>query len=647
MGGMLALCLLGALTSGLAWELNHGLLLAGAGLLMLLFPPVVRLPWLWWGLALAALIAGGLAFLPASVWGVPEWRAGLEAAGLDTGTRQVVQVREALEMAALQGLVLLVGLWLLGHRAADAALPGWVLGFTLTVAAYAGLSLVLREAGALSGHNQHFGFFPNRNHTATLLAMGAMTGFASLVQAIRDKRWGSLGFSALGLAVCLMAVFGWSISRAGLLLVAIGLVLWLPNLGRGYLGQHAGKAIALLVLAAGGLFLLTDNGLKQRLEDQLEEIAPVDSAELAGTAAGPGEKAGFDAGAPLDFRVLIWRDSLCLIRHAPWSGVGPGQYAAVIPFFRDATLERDDSDALHPESDWLWLAAESGLPAALIVLVLVGAIGFAGWRSGRAGRRRALRLGCLVAAGLLAVHGIFDVPGHRVPLAWTAALLAALALPAGDRHRRPAGWPFRLLGLPVLGAGLWLLSVMHAEPPTGSVAGLGSRMRHEVRALYREDQARLQTARESGQSYDPAPAEDPLQQALDRIDPALERLPMDRTLWHWKGYLALHYDDKYAQVEQAFRIERALDPDWIGAPLRQARSWLPQDVERTRELWQDALARAGRIDERIGEDSGNGAASDRTRQKIRQMARGRTEYAEFLEGIEAGEDRKSPEAGGS
>ena len=59
-----------------------------------------------------------------------------------------------------------------------------------------------------------------------------------------------------------------------------------------------------------------------------------------------------------DYRALIQGDAVQLTRAASFVGVGPGNFAAVFPFYRTASW--NEKRAVHPESDWLALAAEFG-----------------------------------------------------------------------------------------------------------------------------------------------------------------------------------------------------------------------------------------------------------------------------------------------
>lgn len=583
---LLVLCL-GWFSAAAAWDLSHGLLFTAAGLLMLVFRPRAALPRSWWLLAGLFLVGAALAFLPAGWFGLPPWRDSLAALGVATGPLQAMQPRHAGETLAVFAVALVVALWLAGHRTDPPRLARAVLWFSLAVAGYAVASYVRhRNAPGAS-----FGFFPNRNHSATLLAMGSVCGVASTVQAIRDKRWGLLAAALAAGGLCLWATLAWSASRAGVLLLAAGLLVWLACLGPRYLGRHAARALGLLVVLVAGAFLIADSQVKQRLAASSEKIDDIQ--------AEPADKPTLDQLGEVDFRVPVWRDTVAMIAAAPWSGVGAGQFATVFPQYRRHTTVANDSDCAHPESDWLWLAAETGVPATLALLALAGVAAWYALRHTLNGRRRALRAGCLAGALLLAIHAFFDVPGHRIPLAWAAALLFSLSLPAPDetRSRRPPGWPLRLAGAAVLAAGVWLLgSAYSLAPPPALVAGPAART--EAQRLFREDRE-LQLATEAaGKTYEPPPGQDRLEQALALLKRTAATLPLDRRLWRLRGFLALHFDDPDYDnfAKRAFAIERALDPTWVRGPLEQGLAWAPIDPEQAASLWAEALARARQLD---------------------------------------------------
>ena len=53
----------------------------------------------------------------------------------------------------------------------------------------------------------------------------------------------------------------------------------------------------------------------------------------------------------------------------------------------------------------------------------------------------------------------------------------------------------------------------------------------------------------------------------------------------------MNFSDEEAIADQAFAVQRLLEPDWPEVPFRQGLAWLEIDSVRTITLWQDALRR--------------------------------------------------------
>jgi hypothetical protein len=295
-----------------------------------------------------------------------------------------------------------------------------------------------------------------------------------------------------------------------------------------------------------------------------------------------------------------------MIRHESWAGVGAGQFAQVFPQYREKTNASNDSKCLHPESDWLMMLAETGWPATLCLAVGVIAVFLTAVRQARRGRARFLRMGCVVAALLLGLHGIFDVPGHRVGLAWAAALLLASSLrsptlsgsESGPGPSRLSGHCWRGLGGVLTLAGIFLI---HAQWTQRSVlpSVQVSQAMIEAKRLYDQDQVAYDRAKADGRDYQPTPAEDPIETALLRVKQAIDVTPLDPYLHHVRGALALHYDDKLAIADQSFAIQRRLDPTRVNLAMEQALAWSTQDPQQVILLWKEALRRASDEDARL------------------------------------------------
>lgn len=631
-GGMWALLFFGNFLVAGPWAGFHGVFLGIVGLLMLLRPPAIGLPRAWWILAAVFVIAGSAAFLPANWFAMPEWRGRIQTLGVATGPMVAIQARQAAEALSMFGITVFTGLWLAGHRPSQSQLRLWALAFTVGVAVYAILSKVMQNSLPVTGGELRYGFFPNRNHTATYLAMGTLCGLGNVLQALRDRRFLSMGVALVATTFCLWAVAGWSVSRGGVVLVIIGCIIWLPMLGRGYLGKNGLRALGLIGLAGAGLFFIADSGVKERFSKTVEKVGNV-VAPTANPSPAEG-KPELESTRDLDFRIPTALDTLGMIRDFKWTGIGAGQFYYIFPQYRNLTAAVNDSDNYHPESDWLWMAAEVGVPAALALAALVILAVSLSLRSILGGRDRALRGACLVAALLVPIHGIFDVPGHRITLALSAAFLFALSLraPSSDAMpRSPRRWPFRLAAVGLLVVAGFLIRAQWWAGPQPALM-IAKTTLAEARHLYQEDQASANVAKvEDPQAIQPPDAApDRLEKALGLLEQARNAAPLDRGILRYQGFLALHFEDENAAARKAFQIERELDPTWVEAPLQQALAWSNSDLEETARLWGEALRRARWLDQH---HPGSHWSEARTRARMREQVRGKPHMEQRLKAL--------------
>ncbi len=609
--GMMLLALLALAFPEMAPQALLGTLWAGAGLLMVLLPPEVRVPRTWIWLALGFVGCAAIGFLPREWFDMSPWRGDLGALGLDTGRRVFVETPLATEALVGFAVTAVVVLFMLGHRVGTLLLHWLVIGFILGVAGWTVAALVAHKPEGL------FGFFPNRNHTASLLAIASLAGLGAFAQAVRLRAAWKIVLSIVPTCLTLWVLFAVSESRAGILLAGSGVLAWLALTGLRSFRGNAGKALMLLAVAAGGAFLIVDSTVKKRLTDTVGNLAPVET----GAAEAPPEVSPFPAApvaqaAPeMDGRVTIFLDTLAMVGGEPWPGVGPGRFVRVFPQYWNKTRASNDSQCLHPESDWLMMLSETGWPATLCLAGGLMAVFFTAFRQVRQGRAAFLRAGCVVAALLLCVHGIFDVPGHRVGLAWTAALLLAAALRLPDvegngRAAMPSRFSrgvWRALGCVVFSGGLVLLTAQ-----TNDVALLPSvrfsRHMQKAKALYDQDQAAYDKAVAEGRDYQPTTEQDPLEEALREVAAAIRIAPLDPYPHFVRGALALHFDDKQEIARQHFAIQRRLVPGRVNLPMEQAQAWKKQSPEEAGRLWAEALQRARIVQARFP-DSPDGMAN--------------------------------------
>jgi len=587
-GGFWLLIFIAAISASGSWEISHAMLFIGVGVLMLLFPPKVALPKSWLIFAGLFLLFSAGAFLPVSWFGMPQWRNNLGNLGVDTGAQVVVHGRQAFEYYLVFAITLLTGLWFAGHRATGDQSRIWALAFSAGVAFFAVFAFI-RGTTNFAGT---FGFFPNRNHTGTYLAMGALCGLGSILQAVRDKKFPTAGIAIVVTGICFWALFDWSISRAGILLISIGTVLWFSLLGRRYLGKNGLWIVGLIALLAAGVFLLSETRVKQRISQTVEKAAVI--ADYSQSAPEGEKELSLN---DLDLRIPIALDTLNLIKDHPLTGIGARQFGYVFPQYSDLSAVANNHSIIHPESDWLWVASEGGIAAAVALLTLTGLAFFKGFRAVFHSRDRALRSACLIGAMLVPVHGIFDVPGHRIELACASIFLYVLGV-SGTRTDRSSTTfhHYRFVGLTIAIAGIFLaIGSTRKDPQLRAVTR--ERAAPILLGLLEEDRMLQENAQNTGEFTIPPKEGDPLLEALRLLDEVNRKLPLDSYFWHMRGFIAMGFSDGVLEADRAFFVERFLLPKWVECPMRQSQLWSSVDPARTKYLWEETLRRARWMDE--------------------------------------------------
>lgn len=566
-----------------------GVLWTGLGFLMALSPPGAALPKSWYACCGGFIAAGLLGFLPGDWFSRPEWRGEVEALGAGAGGRAFVQPRLAAEGFLSLALSAVVVLYLCGHRLDSLRHQRLMLAHACGVSVITLLALLLQEEDGV------FGFFPNRNHMATLLATGSFCGLASFAHAIRRRSGVSGVLSCMAAVTCTAAMVLRCESRAGLVLLGGGVFLWLGLMGLRQLSGQTGRAVALAAFAMVGTFLVVDSTAKTRL---LESMTGASAAAQAGAASGEGdesERGEIELPATLDSRLTIFRDTLRMIAREPWTGVGTGQFRYVFPQYRRESKSPHMSVHVHPESDWLWLAAENGVLAAGFVAVGLMLVFWRAFRGVLRSRSRPLVTGGLVAASMVMFHGLFDVPGHQVGLAWGAGLLLAMSLRRDGARGIPCGrraaLAWRLGGFAIGGAGLLLLGSRLAGHDVLELSRMKMAM-EEVTNLYQIDSLAADAAEEEGREYEPAPEDDPLRRAMGILEVRARVTPLDPQIHKLQGIFGAHVGADPARVERSFAIQSRLWPSRVGIMLDQARAWYSVDPERALACWREALVRA-------------------------------------------------------
>jgi len=553
--GVMLVALLAALLGGISRPGVTGLFLVAMGLWVLMGSMTAQPPravlFLW-----AAWLWGCLGLWP---WG---------RAPLDPERLPIYQFGISLESLVLFLAGLAFFTWWLGNPVGEQVRRKTLRFYGLAVAALGLVALmakVQRWPLPFLDDTAEYGFFPNRNHMSNWLALG---GISSAVAALADARkkkwpWVILSFLALsGVLTCLAA----NSSRGGLLIFFIGLLIWSGLLAWAGPDRRLGVILlALIALAATSLFFVGARPL-ERMRD-ISQTA---------TQAGGGLQDGNEGEISWDFRLLAARDSLGVMAHHPWLGLGPGNFRYAFQEYR-ASTGLVQSTMFHPESDWWWLGVEYGLPALL--LTAIGGVGlFLRAAPGKNKEGWVTRAGCAAAVAAFLLHGLVDVPGHRPGTMMAALMMAGLAFARKNEAElfpaTPARtWALRLAGALVLLAGVtWSWGLWRGAGWPASPAA--SRATAEIIQAWRQA--------------------DPLR-ALKASERGTKAVPLDPALLFLKGKTMLMFEEMEDQAARQFARQKKLVPYSLYPRLDQANAWagwVPEQPERALEAYRDALVLA-------------------------------------------------------
>lgn len=539
-------CFLGGGTPKWAEGIVVGLL----GIILLVRPPRLSLGWLTNVIFFAFVVLAAFTFLPAGKFTIPGWRTSL----VDDFAVQLPDTVSAQPWISATCLLSLFAgmcwLYFVATQECDLRTARFhIRVFVLGMVALAGLAIILNLAHVNLPfwiNQRNFGPFPNRNQTADVFGIATILVLACGQDDLRYSRktWVFWGL-ALGVLVAAIVM---NLSRTGIIILVGGSAIWI-----GFVAFQQRSSARIAVAASAILILLT--ALLVFGGQTLERL------HLRGLSAGE------TAGISSDFRWKIFHDTFDLIRASPWCGIGLGNFDPVFALFRHESL--NETRALHPESDWLWLWSEMGWSA--VVLAGVATILLL-WRAFplKEGTNQRFRLAALLGAIIFVVHGIFDVSAHRVGSAYAGIFVLGLCLhrPLPFKASRVVPIAFRLFGLALFVTGVaWIYGVRMQAMLPGSV-GASNAKKASSFAL-------------SGLNYE---------EAISQTNRGLEWAPLD-----WQLYFARALGEiGAAEPEQAledFRRARFLEPNTFEVPLAEGKAWLSTNPVYAASAWREALNR--------------------------------------------------------
>jgi len=555
-----------------------GVFLCTAGVLMVAAPPRQAVSWGWVGLAAALVGCAALALLPQTWFSQPEWRHELAASPVIPQAASISVVpRETVFWMTLLAASLLTGLYSLAQPVRSPAQLVFAAAGSAVCAGYAVLSMYAERTGWTAPFDgaDTFGFFPNRNHTATFLVTGCLLGLGAVTVALRHRHHILGAVAGLSLAICVWTLLFESTSRAGVIFLAVGTVLWGAGLGRKNYSKPFVISFGVISLIALIFFLTGGSKVRDRL---LGNPAPVPPAAAS---AAPKE-------VSFDQRLLIYQDTLRMIADFPLTGSGLGTYQYIYPQYAKKSLL--NAGSIHPESDWLLLATEAGPAAVLVALALI--VGLCSRLKGMSAHPYwPLRWAIVCAALTASLHGLLDVPLHRVQLGWWILALGGLGLGLvrgqdnATAARRVQHLLFVAGGLGSLWLG-WRLATAEWAGGTPLPPFASDAAQKQISTLY---------------------AQEKFEVAIDRTHQAIAESPMALPLYFQMGTLKLHFDDADAETDAYFAAQRVLDPCWPRIPFGQAIAWLSIDLRRAVCLCWDAVNRQARIEKTMQLDPADGA----------------------------------------
>lgn len=488
-----------------------------------------------------------VALLPAHWFPSPTWRTTLANLGVQAPGTRSPQPWLTLESSCLFWLGLSWTYYLFDFEWSAAVREKAWDGFCLAIivlAATLAFSFVLNMHVPFWPDVREFGFFPNRNQTSNVLGLGGIMIYANALQHLqRGRNVGWIWLVSLAV-VCWALILNFS--RAGIILFFGGALVWnawwwirsKEGTRRALAFAPLGLLLVLLVVAGGETFL--------RFSRETSDIFTLRNT-----------------------RISMFRDAFHLLQQSPLLGAGLGNFRGLFSSHRHFSFST--SEAIHPESDWLWLGVEMGI---LVPLILFGLFAWWIWRCFpfERGTWRQMRIAALICGCAFLVHGFFDVSGHRMGSLWPALFLASTAICPQDRQfpSRIVASLFRLLGIFFVAIGLWwFASIAGAKTPPTSA---------------RLDQL-IERAEIASQDED-------FQSMLQFVSEALKIAPLNWELYYKRGLAEAALHHPRSETLRDFAIARYLLPNWAEVYLKEGQVWAASnEPDLAFDVWREGMQR--------------------------------------------------------
>jgi len=537
----------------------QGILLILMAILICLHPPRRSLGRIFNLILLCILLLALLAFLPAAWFSTPAWRDSFEK---DFGVALPAILSPQPWLTAESCVLLLAGiLWLYYLAAEPAPLAErrrLAVIFSNGIIVLAAISMVawfLHWTIPFWHSQKNFGCFPNRNQMGNLLALGGIMTLACIYEDYRaGNRRGILRIAGM---LAILAALIINYSRAGPILFFAGAFAWLIWLSFASRGtRRVGLGISALLLLVSVFFLFGGRTLERLFSSKETSI------EITG-----------------NLRWRMHQDVFSMVKASPWCGTGAGNFAAIFPLYREASASEEtnasQSQAIHPESDWLWLGAELGALAPILFaagfIFLLRTVFHVGHQTAHM-----LRAAALIGVCMFILHSFVDVSGHRMGTLWPAIFLLSLALPESCDQKTSIRLVilFRCLATVIGLVGfVWLVSDIRQIPIPGSPGVMQMILEAERANQSRRFADAIQLTTQ-GLRWAPLRWEFYYQRAVARVSSStpVSLVPLE-------AGLAL----------EDFRRARFLQPRLVVVRLREGELWMNQEPHLALTVWQEAL----------------------------------------------------------
>lgn len=396
------------------------------------------------------------------------------------------------------------------------------------------------------GREAHsFSYFPNRNQTSILLAMGGVISFTLSMIAMSSRRYTQV-LCGLFITVVILFALIYSLSKAGILLFFIGCIIWLfSTQQKRSIFRYARFAVPVIIILVS-VFMIYGGWTLERVVQLIDQ--------------GMINEKGF--------RWRIYQDTARLIVDQPVLGIGLGNFEAVFPQYREnsATFH----SIIHPESDWFWVWAELGSVGLVFLLFACGAM-FAGIFPFSDGKQTHYRAAAATALIIFIAHTLVDVSGHRLGTVFAAIYLSVLA------RRRNSGsddiFPplsfWRSIGVFILLVGLiWGLAWALPKAWNSSVA-----------RKINEDKIEQALAKRDKKLFEEA------------VNDSLMWSPLNMRAYFDRARGLIHFQENAQAARMDFRRARYLEPITADVAFYEGLAWMPHNQAYTLSAWREALAR--------------------------------------------------------